>query len=102
MRQLRQDLHAADSYCLPWNEAYYHSLSQACLLLLAPCWEDNPNWATFFRRNFHKKMILLELGVSTLLHAACMQIRAHGIQVIINWFQLSAPRRFWLQCSFSS
>jgi hypothetical protein len=44
---MRQNLHVADSIFIPWNEAYYHSMSLSSLLLSMPCWEGNPMGDTF-------------------------------------------------------
>ena len=44
---MRQDLLVADSIFIPWNEAYYHSLSLSSLLLSMPCRDGSPMGDTF-------------------------------------------------------
>ena len=52
---MRQDLCAADSSYLPWNEAYEHSLTLSSHLFLVPCYEVEPNELHFFADIFIKR-----------------------------------------------
>jgi hypothetical protein len=88
-------------YQIVLNHKQSLSLSSHLLLVPTSSWECEPN-EQHFLLYFHKKMILLETIVSTLLNSECIQIRFHDLPLIITWFQFSHTRRFWVQYSFRS